>query len=71
MMNKKQITLLVVVALAEVLVMVGLIAVYHMTMQGRYYDLRGVRTPENCEQIDQVILYPGRDSVAIICEVKK
>ena len=56
--------------LVILILMIGVVGFYHLTMQGRYYDLRGIQVPENCEQIDQVILYPNRDSIAIICEME-
>ena len=53
------------------IMMIGIIGFYHLTMQARFYDVRGIQVPEKCEEIAQVILYPGRESIAIVCELEE
>lgn len=50
--------------------MIGIIGLYHILMQGKFYDVRGIQVPEKCEEIAQVILYPGKSSIAIVCELE-
>lgn len=57
--------------LTLLLMMLSILGLYHLIMQAKFYDLRGIRTPQDCERIDQVIIYPNRESIAIICEVRR
>ena len=68
--NYKIISIIVGSILLQLIVVVGALGIYHLTMQGKYYDLRGIQVPTQCEKIDQVILYPNRESVAIVCELE-